>query len=110
MKLSDLRKCDSCGGEIGMNFYVYRVSHAFVNPHAVREFMGLGLMLGGSSDLAEAFSSHGDRAVVVAGDEDPTLRRQLIICQNCNMSGLKKSVGRMCEDRVALEQEEKKED
>jgi len=82
MKLSDLHVCDSCGGAVGMQFYVVRVSLAIVMAREANQVLGLAQMLGGRLGLAEVFAPD-DNAVMVFGDEDKSLMDELLICMNC---------------------------
>jgi len=82
MKLSDLHVCDSCGGAVGLQFYVIRVSVAMVMAREANQVLGLAQMLGGRLGLAEVFAPD-DNAVMVFGDEDKSLMDELLICTNC---------------------------
>ena len=84
MKLSQLRPCDKCGGKITPMFYVVRVSLAVVKADAANATLGLAQMFRGNLGLAEAFSPQPD-AIMVVGDEEPELRTELFLCQNCCM-------------------------
>ena len=87
MKLSQIRKCDSCDGVLapqGM-FYVVRASLAIVQASAFNQTMGLVQMFGGgrgSLAIAEAMSPQPD-VVLVAGDKQPELMDEYLICQEC---------------------------
>lgn len=82
MKLSEIRPCDACGGEIVPVFYVLRLSMALFKPQAVNTTMGLAQMFHGNITLAEVMSSQPE-AVTVLGDENPDLMTELLICQEC---------------------------
>ncbi len=84
MKLSQLKPCASCGGKIAPVFYVVRVSLAIVTP-AANTTLGLNQMFRGNLALAEVFTSE-PHPVKVAGDEDPNLMTELLLCQDCYMS------------------------
>ena len=87
MKLSQLRKCDVCGGVLapqGM-FYVVRMSLVFVDRTAAQQTIGLVTMFGGGPmalGIAEAMSPQPE-VVKVAGDEQPELMTELLVCQEC---------------------------
>jgi len=89
MKLSELRKCDHCGGVLAPQglFYVVRVSLAMVRPAAVNQVAGLMQLWGDSSDwgllLAETMAPDGADAVTVAGDKEPSLMAEFLVCQTC---------------------------
>ena len=68
MKITDLRPCDNCGGPIGFTFYIVRSSLAVVKVQSVREYMGLGTMLG-SPRLAEVMGAHQDDVVGLMADQ-----------------------------------------
>lgn len=84
MKLSQLHPCDNCGGKIGPQFYVIRASLAFIKPVSLQQHLGLTMMMGGSVALAEIFAPDDDVAVV-AGDQEPVLMSEIILCQDCAM-------------------------
>lgn len=62
-------------------FYVIRFSMAFVTPSA-NTTLGLAQMFHGNLGLAEVFTSE-PHPVKVAGDEDPNLMTELLLCQDC---------------------------
>jgi len=84
-KLSDLRPCDACQGPVGMQFYVLRMSLAFVRRRAVEEFLGMSMFFGGKApvSLVENFAPAAADAIVVAGDTEPSLLTELLICNSC---------------------------
>ena len=90
MKLSQLRKCDSCHGTLapqGM-FYVVRSSLAVVKASAFNQTMGLVRIFGGGTGslaVAEAMSPQPD-AVLIAGDEQKELMDEFLICHDCYLS------------------------
>lgn len=93
MKLSELKPCACCGQgllrepHVG-NWYVLRWSMAMINPAAARQVAGLGMMFGGlerSLPIAEAFAPGADKAVMILGDEDPSLLLEAHICMDCAM-------------------------
>lgn len=84
MKLSEIRPCDNCGGKIVPMFYVVRFSVAMFAPRATNEMLGLTQMFGGSLQLAEVMGADPE-AVKIAGDEEPALWTDLLICQDCFM-------------------------
>lgn len=89
MKLSELRPCDKCGGRIEPSFYVVEFSLALIGGRACREVFGMATILGGLHALrvAEALAPHPEHAVIVVGDEDPSLKVQLLICSTCFFDG-----------------------
>lgn len=91
MKLSELRPCDNCGGKVFPNFYVIRISQAFIMPSA-QQTLGLMTMFNGNLGLAETFSPAPD-AVKVLGDEEKALMTELIVCQDCYLMGKVNLVG-----------------
>ena len=89
MKLSELRKCDSCGGVLAPqgNFYLVRLSLAIVDQSAVQQTLGLAMMFANDKralGIAEALSPRPE-AVTVAGDESPELMTELLVCPECYM-------------------------
>lgn len=84
-KLTDLRPCDACGGPVGLQFYTVRLSLTLVKADAVNQFMGMHQFFGGraSIPLIENFAPAAAEAVVVAGDRDPSLMTECVICQGC---------------------------
>jgi hypothetical protein len=84
-RISDLRPCDNCGGPITPFFYVVRMSLAFIREEAVNQFIGMHRFFGGraSPALVENFAPAAATGVKVAGDEEPTLMTELVICQRC---------------------------
>lgn len=60
-------RCDACGGRIATGSYLLRVSLLVVNPVAAREVL---------------FAPDSE-PVKVAGDIDPALQTELIVCQDC---------------------------
>ena len=86
MKLSELRKCDSCKGILAPRgqFYVVRVSLAIASPKAYNQVMGLAAIFGGALGLAEAMSPD-EHVIKIAGDEDKNLLDEMLICQECYM-------------------------
>lgn len=85
MKLSEIRPCDNCGGQIVPIFYVVRTSIAVFNADATNQNLGLMRMLRDSLPLAEAFSSEPD-AIKIGGEEDKQLWVDIILCQDCYVS------------------------
>lgn len=88
MKLSDLRVCDNCHQVLAPQgqFYVLRVSMAFVSPNALRQVVGLSEMFGGALGLAEVMAPDAD-VIKVVGDEDKSLMSEFLICQKCVLYG-----------------------
>lgn len=84
MKLSDVRPCDNCGKGLAPHgfFYVLRVSYAFIAPKAFNATMGLTQMFGGAVRLAQAMSPDPE-VIKIAGDENPELMTELLLCQDC---------------------------
>jgi len=81
MKLSELRACDNCGGEIGRSFSVVRISRALVTANA-RAVLGT-MAITGSRGIAEAMAPRANEAVCVLGDDEPKLMTELLICHTC---------------------------
>lgn len=81
-RVSDLRPCDNCHGKIVPQFYLLRVSLALIKPQAVNEFMGMHQFFGGraSAALVENFAPAAADAVIVAGDQEPSLMTEIVIC------------------------------
>ncbi len=91
MKLSELRPCDNCGGQILSSerrfFFVVRVSQAMADEKAMRSTGGLLQMFGGITNpgalaVAEVFSPD-DEVVRVLSDEMPEAQTELILCMGC---------------------------
>lgn len=82
MKLSEIRPCDACGGAIATGSYLLRLSLLVVSPRAVNQVLGLNQIFGGALKLAEAFAPD-DNPVKVAGEEDPSLWTDALVCQRC---------------------------
>lgn len=87
MKLSELRPCDRCRGPVGLVFSIVRTSLAVVNQKAAREVVGTAGILGGLSNpgalrVAEALAPQAE-AVVIAGEKDPNLWSELVLCLAC---------------------------
>lgn len=92
MKLSDLTPCACCHQPLAPHFYIVRVSQAMVMPQATREVMGTAMILGGLENpgalrIAEVMAPNAENAVMVFGDEDSALMTELIICQQCVLTG-----------------------
>lgn len=100
MKLSEIRPCDACGGPIAPVFNIVRCSSAIFNADAVNSTLGLNQIFGGHAlKLAEAMGSCADKAVLVAGDSNPELTTELLLCQEC-FSFKELRLGTLAEDRV----------
>lgn len=84
MKLSELRPCDNCGGPLAPPnvFYVVRMSLALILPGAVNTVLGMTQMFNGNLQLAEVMAPEAD-AAIIAGDEEPELMSEFILCQKC---------------------------
>lgn len=84
-KLTDLRPCDRCGGPVGFQFYTVRTSLTFVKLQAVQQFAGMHMFFGGraSAALIENFAPEAADAVIVAGDQEPKLMTEFVICSGC---------------------------
>lgn len=82
MKLSELKPCAACGGRIAPLWYVLRFTQAMVMPHATHQTLGLVQYFNGNLALAEAMSPEPD-CVKVLGDEEPSLMREVHVCQKC---------------------------
>jgi hypothetical protein len=83
MKNSEIGMCELCGGKLvsgpggpaaGARITFQRL---VVNQAKMMEYMGLGMILGGSAKLADAFST-GD---VI--EEPEGLRESFIACEKC---------------------------
>jgi hypothetical protein len=87
MKLSELRPCDNCGGQVQPFFYVLRYSIALFKPTATRQTLGLMQMFNGALALAEAMSPEPEVVTVAMDDpESKALMVELRLCQECFMS------------------------
>lgn len=89
MTLRQLKPCDKCGGHIGSGSYVLRMSLLIVNANALNATGGIAQMLGGGPSgwgIAEALSPDTNY-VIVAGDEEPELMTELVLCQQCVLGG-----------------------
>ena len=84
MKLSELRPCDNCGGQISPVFNLVTCDIGAVNPVEARTNLGLTQMFGGALGLAEVMSPTPD-CVKLASDKPETapLRRRLFLCMEC---------------------------
>ncbi len=83
--LLDLRPCDQCHGPVGGMFFVVRTSLALVKVDAVNEFLGMHQFFGGKASpaLVENFAPRAAEAVVVAGDKEPSLLTEIVVCRDC---------------------------
>lgn len=86
-KLRDLRPCDNCGGPTGFTFYIVHASLAVVKVQAVREYIGLGAMLG-STGLAEVMGAHQDDVLELMADQkdedgNPHGWNEIYLCIEC---------------------------
>jgi hypothetical protein len=87
MKLSELRPCTVCGGNIVPLFYVVRITAAMVLPQAAHHVIELTEIMGGMANsaalhVAEALVSDPE-CVKILGDEERQLWTELSICQEC---------------------------
>jgi hypothetical protein len=87
MKLSELKPCDNCGKIPQAISYILRSSMIFPNPTAARQTLGLATIFGGNLGLAEIFSPEPE-VMKIAGDENPELWNEILLCQNCYMSAI----------------------
>jgi len=92
MKLTDLRPCAGCGGQINKGgnpvFYVVRASQAVLNPGAISRAMGGVQMVGGHFGIADALGmTGGDEIAKIVGDEPDGKWTELQFCQDCYLSG-----------------------
>lgn len=76
MKLSELRPCDACGGELPPVFATIKAARYLVAPQAVNQVMSLRQMFGGNLLLAEAMSP-------VDSVTDRLDEKELVLCQSC---------------------------
>jgi len=88
VKLTDLRPCDGCGkpllGEKPSHygaFYCVRWTHAIPDQRVMRQVIGVAAITG-SLRLGEALAP-ADEAVMLAGDKEPSLWDELLLCQEC---------------------------
>ncbi len=106
MKLSELRPCDNCGGQIAPMFYLVRISHAMIDAKVANEVLGLTQMFQGHLHLAEVMGARPDDAVMILGEKDPDMWTELILCQNCSLlSNL--NIGVLMEGRAEAENKQK---
>ena len=82
MKLSELRPCGHCGGPLPPTWYFVRISQCMLNGSATNEVLGLARMLG-SETLAEAMAARPEKAVVVFGENIPSMWTEIFLCQSC---------------------------
>jgi hypothetical protein len=79
--------CDGCGGPLQRppigNFYVVRASLAIVNPGPARQVLGLTQYFNGALGLAEVMAPAAEDAIIVAGDKEPGLMTELLLCFDC---------------------------
>lgn len=78
-KVTELRPCDRCGGQITPTFYRIRIEHLAVDMQAVREVLGTA-MITNSLELGRVLS-----------DRDATTRltsSQFDMCIQCVMDDL----------------------
>lgn len=100
MKLSQLRPCDKCGGELVPVFYVVRACPAVIDQRATQSVLGVAGILGGlrrpgALGVAECLAPESD-CVVVSGEKDPGLWSELFLCTECwagtDVAGLAQAV------------------
>ena len=84
MKLSEIRPCDNCGGNLQPIFYLVDTTLAILDHQAINQVIGMTHYMQGHLQLAEMFSPKPD-VVTIAGDKDPNLRTRLFLCQDCYM-------------------------
>ncbi len=85
MKLSELKPCRNCGKMPVSHFYVVRTSMAFFSPKAAQQILGLNTYFGGALGLAELFSPDPEM-IKIAGNENPILWTEYLLCMECYMS------------------------
>ena len=105
MKLSELRKCDGCGGQLINNgtiqFFAVDVHSAIVNQDALNTLLSLTQMYRGSVGLAAVMSPHGED---VAAELPPV---RLLLCFECYCKP--QSLASLTESRVnVIEEAERK--
>ena len=88
MKLSEIRPCDNCGGQIVPLFYVARVSLAMFMSQESNHVIGMAQMFGGLTRpgvlaVAEAMAPEAD-CIKILGDEEQGLMTEIILCQECH--------------------------
>lgn len=83
MKLTELRPCDKCGGQLTPTWYVIRLSQCMLDAKATNETLGLSQMFGGNIALAEVMGSCAEEAVIILGDRMPSMWTELLVCQSC---------------------------
>lgn len=101
--IRDVKKCQGCDGPLradgSLNAYRITVDSLIVDPGAVRQFAGLGLMLG-SPGLADVFAP--DRALLKCFGSDAAL-----ICFRCYcdlpMAHLLERIGERKRDEIGAE-------
>lgn len=82
MPKTRIKRCESCGGAIGPDFYIIKMAQAFVKYEAVRRFAGMREYFQGHEALAEIFSPDRSLELVIQG-EDANSWPELVICQSC---------------------------
>lgn len=76
-----IRQCERCGGPIGPDFYVIKMSQAIVDYNAVSRLQGLSQYFG-NYEIAKVFSPDKTLAVLVDGN-DANRWKEMVICQGC---------------------------
>lgn len=97
IKLSEIRPCDFCGGQIAPIFRILDIKMAVFNGRNVNSVLGTARILGGSLGLAEVMAPGADSPVEVC--EDHELNDRLFACQMCMCHPL--DVARALEKRNA---------
>lgn len=86
MKLSELRPCDRCHGQVAPFFYVLRISQAFIIPEHANTVLGMTQMFGGSGaglTIAETMAPRAEDAVKILAEEPEGEWTDIRLCQSC---------------------------
>lgn len=90
MKFADIRPCDLCDqpvsgktrdGNNALEFYRIVVERQILNVGALREHVGLSMMMGGNERMARAFASHDEIS-------HPFERMETLVCFPCMLECL----------------------
>lgn len=76
-----IRPCEKCGGPIGPDFYVIKMSQVVVDYDAVSRYQGLALYFK-NLELADVFTPDVTLSKVVSGP-DANRWQELVICRDC---------------------------
>ncbi len=77
-----VKPCENCGGKIGPDFYIVKLSQALVDPSAVNRYVGMTQYFQGHTALADVFATDKTLEHVMQG-EDANQWPEMIICLRC---------------------------